>query len=55
MLFGGGYAAFSGPSASKKITQTPPINASSPDEENFIQYGTPPHLPPRLPPCGQAD
>ncbi|OTA83662.1 hypothetical protein M434DRAFT_400637 [Hypoxylon sp. CO27-5] len=34
-LFGGGYFAFSG--GSKKPTQTPPINASSPDEADFIQ------------------
>lgn len=34
-LFGGGYFALSG--GSKKPTQTPPINASSPDEADFIQ------------------
>jgi F-type H+-transporting ATPase subunit k len=34
-LFGGSYFAFSG--GSKKPTQTPPINASSPDEADFIQ------------------
>ena len=37
-LFGGSYMAFSGPS--KKTVQTPPINASSPDEADFIQYVT---------------
>ncbi|KAI8632477.1 hypothetical protein F5Y19DRAFT_472509 [Xylariaceae sp. FL1651] len=34
-LFGGTYLALSG--GSKKATQTPPINASSPDEADFIQ------------------
>jgi F-type H+-transporting ATPase subunit k len=36
-LFGGSYLALGG-SSSKKATQTPPINASSPDEADFIQY-----------------
>ncbi|KAH8681120.1 hypothetical protein BX600DRAFT_504858 [Xylariales sp. PMI_506] len=36
VLFGGTYAATRGPSKSK-ATQAPPINASSPDEENFIK------------------
>ncbi|KAI1079126.1 hypothetical protein F5B20DRAFT_545018 [Whalleya microplaca] len=35
-LFGGGYYGLSG--GSKKPTQTPPINAASPDEADFIQY-----------------
>ncbi|CAJ2512411.1 Uu.00g054260.m01.CDS01 [Anthostomella pinea] len=35
-LFGGTYLAVSGPSK-KKAVQTPPINASSPDEADFIQ------------------
>ncbi|KAJ3566377.1 hypothetical protein NPX13_g7151 [Xylaria arbuscula] len=34
-LFSGTYLALSGPS--KKTIQTPPINASSPDEADFIQ------------------
>ncbi|KAI1401211.1 hypothetical protein F4819DRAFT_486857 [Hypoxylon fuscum] len=34
-LFGAGYVGLSG--GSKKPTQTPPINASSPDEADFIQ------------------
>jgi F-type H+-transporting ATPase subunit k len=34
-LFGGSYAALSGPS--KKTVQTPPINASSPEEGDFIK------------------
>jgi len=34
-LFGGTYLAVSG--GSKKPVQTPPINASSPDEADFIQ------------------
>ncbi|KAI0404143.1 hypothetical protein F4802DRAFT_568053 [Xylaria palmicola] len=34
-LFGGTYLAVSG--SSKKPLQTPPINASSPDEADFIQ------------------
>ncbi|KAI0013040.1 hypothetical protein F4779DRAFT_473065 [Xylariaceae sp. FL0662B] len=34
-LFAGGYYGFSG--GSKRPTQTPPINASSPDEADFIQ------------------
>ncbi|KAI0189290.1 hypothetical protein EV127DRAFT_481824 [Xylaria flabelliformis] len=34
-LFSGSYLALSG--GSKKATQTPPINASSPDEADFIQ------------------
>lgn len=37
MLFGGTYMAVSGPSPAKKAAQTPPINASSPDEEDFIK------------------
>ncbi|KAI0132637.1 hypothetical protein BJ170DRAFT_680521 [Xylariales sp. AK1849] len=36
LLFGGTYAATSGPSKTK-ASQTPPINASSPDEESFIK------------------
>jgi F-type H+-transporting ATPase subunit k len=36
LLFGGSYAAMSGPSKAKAV-QTPPINASSSDEENFIK------------------
>jgi len=36
-LFGGTYLATSGPSPAKKAAQTPPINASSPDEEDFIK------------------
>ncbi|KAK8090794.1 hypothetical protein PG994_000299 [Apiospora phragmitis] len=36
-LFGGTYLAVSGPSPAKKAAQTPPINASSPDEEDFIK------------------
>ncbi|KAF4553018.1 Hypothetical protein D9617_8g050310 [Elsinoe fawcettii] len=35
ILFGGSYAAMRGPG--KKTTQAPPIQASSKDEENFIQ------------------
>ncbi|ORY58161.1 uncharacterized protein BCR38DRAFT_489638 [Pseudomassariella vexata] len=35
-LFGGTFLALSGPSK-KTATQTPPINASSSDEENFIK------------------
>ncbi|KAL7628988.1 hypothetical protein AAE478_000506 [Parahypoxylon ruwenzoriense] len=38
-LFSGGYFAFRG--GSKKAGQTPPINASSPDEADFIQYAAP--------------
>ncbi|KAI0817720.1 hypothetical protein GGR55DRAFT_673549 [Xylaria sp. FL0064] len=34
-LFSGSYLALSG--GSKKTVQTPPINASSPDEADFIQ------------------
>ncbi|KAI1478349.1 hypothetical protein F4774DRAFT_385607 [Daldinia eschscholtzii] len=34
-MFTGTYLAVSGPS--KKTPQTPPINASSPDEADFIQ------------------
>ncbi|KAI1468855.1 uncharacterized protein F4812DRAFT_424923 [Daldinia caldariorum] len=34
-LFTGSYLALSG--GSKKVSQTPPINASSPDEADFIQ------------------
>ncbi|KAI1098297.1 hypothetical protein F4804DRAFT_338352 [Jackrogersella minutella] len=34
-LFSGSYLALRGPS--KKATQTPPINASSSDEADFIQ------------------
>ncbi|KAI4866223.1 hypothetical protein F4820DRAFT_447206 [Hypoxylon rubiginosum] len=34
-LFGGTYASLSG--GSKKSVQTPPINASTPDEADFIQ------------------
>ncbi|KAI1176813.1 hypothetical protein F4777DRAFT_577719 [Nemania sp. FL0916] len=34
-LFGGSYLAMSG--GSKKPASAPPINASSPDEEDFIQ------------------
>ncbi|KAI8962328.1 hypothetical protein F5Y11DRAFT_323146 [Daldinia sp. FL1419] len=34
-LFTGSYVGFSG--GSKKTPQTPPINASSPDEADFIQ------------------
>ncbi|KAI0845526.1 hypothetical protein F5Y00DRAFT_265478 [Daldinia vernicosa] len=34
-LFTGSYLGIKG--ASKKTTQTPPINASSPDEADFIQ------------------
>ncbi|KAI2467151.1 hypothetical protein F4781DRAFT_324411 [Annulohypoxylon bovei var. microspora] len=34
-LFSGSYLALSG--GSKKPTQIPPINASSPDEADFIQ------------------
>lgn len=47
-LFGSTYLAVSGPS--KKTVQTPPINASSPDEEDFIKcdpyapYGDPVHM-----------
>jgi hypothetical protein len=37
-LFSGTYLALSG--GSKKSTQIPPINASSPDEADFIQYAT---------------
>lgn len=35
-LFGGSALALSG--GGKKTTQTPPINASSPDEADFIKY-----------------
>jgi hypothetical protein len=35
-LFGGTYLAVRG--SNKKPVQTPPINASSPDEADFIQY-----------------
>lgn len=38
-LFGGTYAAFSGPS--KAPAAAPPINASSSDEADFIKYDTP--------------
>ncbi|KUI68123.1 hypothetical protein VM1G_03838 [Cytospora mali] len=38
-LFGGSSLALGG--GSKKATQAPPINASSPDEADFIKY-TPP-------------
>ncbi|KAI1804959.1 hypothetical protein F4811DRAFT_250602 [Daldinia bambusicola] len=34
-LFTGGYLGLGG--GSKKVPQTPPINASSPDEADFIQ------------------
>ncbi|KAI0022121.1 hypothetical protein F4780DRAFT_777833 [Xylariomycetidae sp. FL0641] len=34
-IFGGAYMGMGG--SSKKTTQTPPINASSPDEADFIQ------------------
>ncbi|KAI2614708.1 uncharacterized protein GGS25DRAFT_472783 [Hypoxylon fragiforme] len=34
-IFGGAYLGLKGPS--KKTTQAPPINASSPDESDFIQ------------------
>ncbi|KAI5866702.1 hypothetical protein GGS23DRAFT_551665 [Durotheca rogersii] len=34
-LFGGSYLALRG--GGKKATQTPPINASTPDEADFIQ------------------
>ncbi|KAH8157615.1 hypothetical protein CIB48_g10637 [Xylaria polymorpha] len=34
-LFGGTYLSLGG--SGKKTTQTPPINASSPDEADFIQ------------------
>ncbi|KAI1853128.1 hypothetical protein JX265_011409 [Neoarthrinium moseri] len=40
-LFGGAYVGLSGPSKAKAATQTPPINASSPDEENFIKCAEP--------------
>jgi hypothetical protein len=40
-FFGGAYIATSGPSKAAKATQTPPINASSPDEENFIKCAAP--------------
>ncbi|KAB5540374.1 hypothetical protein GE09DRAFT_1225821 [Coniochaeta sp. 2T2.1] len=38
-MFGGTYAAFSGPS--KAPAASPPINASSSDEADFIKYGNP--------------
>ncbi|KAH9888140.1 hypothetical protein F4778DRAFT_755219 [Xylariomycetidae sp. FL2044] len=38
-LFGGSYLATRGPK--KQATQTPPINASSPDEADFIQCALP--------------
>ena len=38
-MFGGTYAAFSGPS--KAPAASPPINASSSDEADFIKYGPP--------------
>lgn len=38
-LFGGTYASLSG--GSKKAVQTPPINASTPDEADFIQFAYP--------------
>lgn len=37
-LFGGIYLSTRG--GGKKITSTPPIQAASKDEENFIQYGS---------------
>lgn len=37
VLFGGSYLAMRG--GEKKTAQGPPINASSKDEEAFIQYG----------------
>lgn len=41
-LFGGSYAFIGG--GGKKTTATPPINASTPDEADFIKYITPrPH------------
>ncbi|KAK8080539.1 hypothetical protein PG997_008357 [Apiospora hydei] len=42
-LFGGTYFAVSGPSPAKKAAQTPPINASSPDEEDFIKCDSEPN------------
>ena len=48
MLFGGTYMAVSGPSPAKKATQLPPINASSPDEEDFIKYDLRARLEPPL-------
>ena len=35
-VFGGGYLATRG--GGTKATQTPPINASSKDEEDFVKY-----------------
>jgi F-type H+-transporting ATPase subunit k len=37
LMFGGTYVATRGGSK-KPANNTPPINASSPDEENFIKY-----------------
>jgi hypothetical protein len=39
MLFGGAYVGMG--RGGKKATQTPPINASSPDEESFIKWAHP--------------
>jgi len=41
-IVGGSYLALRG--GDKKKAQTPPINASSKDEEAFIQYGEVLHI-----------
>lgn len=41
-MFGGTYAMMGGSKA--KPSQAPPINATSKDEENFIQYVIPPDI-----------
>ena len=40
-VFAATYLSVGG-SKAKAITQTPPINASSPDEESFIKYASQP-------------
>ncbi|KAK6085563.1 hypothetical protein SCUP515_00670 [Seiridium cupressi] len=39
-IFGGSYMSLGGGSKAKAATQTPPINASSSDEEDFIKCAT---------------
>lgn len=42
-IFSGGYLSLSG--GAPKTTAAPPINASSPDEADFIKYTPTPYLP----------
>lgn len=44
-LFGGIYFAASGPKKAPVINNTPPINASSPDEADFIKCAKLPDTP----------